>query len=61
MITEEFRAEGWHSIDANDFPPSYETVEFARDERVNRQPNWFGQWGKLHPAFNAAGLWWRGA
>jgi hypothetical protein len=61
MIAEEFRTEGWRSVDSGDFPPGHETVEFARDERVHRQPPWFGQWGKLPPEFNSAGLWWRTA
>jgi hypothetical protein len=58
MTAQELRDEGWTSIDER-LPPGGVTVEFARDEAVHRQPQWFGQWNQLPPAFNVAGLWWR--
>lgn len=59
MTCEEFRAEGWHSVEEWDIPPYDETVEFARDEKVYRQAPWFGRWRHLPPELNVAGLWWR--
>jgi len=59
MNVTEFRMEGWHSVNARELPPRDETVEFARDENVYRQPSWFGKWCDLPLEFNVAGLWWR--
>jgi hypothetical protein len=59
MRADEFKAEGWHSIDEHDIPPIDEMVEFARDERVYSSAPWFGRWRDFRPEFNVAGLWWR--
>ena len=58
MTNAEFADEGWHCVGAGDLPPD-RIVEFARDETVYRQAQWFGRWRDFHPAFNVAGLWWR--
>jgi len=58
MTGSELAAEGWRAIE-NNIPPRDQLVEFARDERVWRQPPWFGRWGDIAPEFNVAGLLWR--
>lgn len=59
MKHQEFRDEGWRSVDEWQFPPSDTVVEFSRDETVYRQEPWFGKWSDMRPEFNVAGLWWR--
>ncbi len=60
MKVQELHEEGWRAVE-REIPPVAETVEFARDEEVCRQPPWFGRWQDLDPACNVAGLWWRRA
>jgi hypothetical protein len=59
MTRQEFRDEGWHSVEAGELPPLHQTVEFAREACVHVQAPWFGEWSQLPAEFNAAGLWWR--
>jgi hypothetical protein len=46
-------------VEDGDIPPLNQTVEFARDEKVWRQENFFCRWRDFNPYFNACGLWWR--
>lgn len=59
MTADELQAEGWHSVMAGQIPAFGHTVEFAREQRVYKQPPWFGKWEEIQPEANVYGLWWR--
>ena len=58
MNGHELKEEGWRPYELEQ-PPYSQTVEFARDERVNHQLPWFGCARDFPPEFNVAGLFWR--
>lgn len=52
--------QGWHSIDAQEYPtPAVSAVvEFAY--ALNPTATWVGKWVDIPPYTNVVGLWWRG-